>query len=264
MIGDTLISNGARFRLIVSSPRFWAAARNVGIVATWIVVGGGLLVSVFGLSFYLAMRVEMRSTEVKVPELAGMTLEAAHVAAEAVDLVPLVVDQRHDPAVPSGRVLQQEPPDGTSVRRGRKVKLVLSLGGKVLQVPALVGQSSRAVEIELRQGGFVPGFEVRLPSSSVPSGTVLAQVPPRDTPAVPNTRVHRLVSSGPPHRAWVMPDLTGLRRDEVERWVVASGFRVAVRRVPVRTRTSGRVVGQLPLAGYPVHRNDIVELTVAR
>ena len=46
--------------------------------------------------------------------------------------------------------------------------------------------------------------------------------------------------------------------------VVASGFRVAVRRVPIRGRASGRVVGQLPLAGYPVHRNDIVELTVAR
>jgi len=250
--------------LIVRSPRFWAAARRVAIATLWIVAGGGLMVFVFGLSFYLAMRVEMRSTEVKVPELAGMTLEAAHTAAEAVDLVPLVVDQRHDPAVPSGRVLQQVPPAGISVRRGRKVKLVLSLGGKVLQVPALVGQSSRAVEIELRQRGFVPGYEVRLPSMAAPSGTVLAQVPPSDTPAVPNTRVHRLVSSGPPRRAWVMPDLSGLRRDEAERWVSASGFRVAVRRVPTRGRTSGRVVGQLPLAGYPIHRNDIVELTVAR
>ena len=31
------------------------------------------------------------------------------------------------------------PPADTSVRRGRKIKLILSLGGRVLEVPELVG-----------------------------------------------------------------------------------------------------------------------------
>ena len=104
------------------------------------------------------------------------------------------------------------------------------------------------------------GEEVR----ATASGAVLAQVPPAKTPAVPNTRVHRLVSDGPPVATWVMPDLTGLSRGAAESWISASDFRRgAVRRVRMSGRRSGSVVGQLPLAGYPIRSRDVVELTVA-
>ncbi len=93
---------------------------------------------------------------------------------------------------------------------------------------------------------------------------MLAQVPPATTPAVANTRVHRLISDGPPIRTWVMPDLGGLGRQRAESWVEDSGFRVTVRQVRITGRPAGTVVGQLPLAGYPIRSNDIVELTVAR
>jgi serine/threonine-protein kinase len=162
-------------------------------------------------------------------------------------------------------VLQQMPPAGFSVRRGRKVKVVLSLGGKVLEVPDLIGHAARAVRIELRQEGFVPGDETRIPHRSALPGTVVAQVPPAHTPAVPNTRVHPLVSDGPAPPKWVMPDLSGLPRDRAESWISLAGFRRgAVRRVRMAGRAPGTVVGQLPLAGYPVVTNEVVELTVAR
>ena len=75
-------------------------------------------------------------------------------------MVVEVADQRNDPAVPSGRVLAQQPRAGFEVRRGRRLKVVLSLGGRVLEVPDLVGQPSRTVEITLRREGFFPGNEV--------------------------------------------------------------------------------------------------------
>jgi serine/threonine-protein kinase len=157
------------------------------------------------------------------------------------------------------------PPPNASVRRGRKIKLILSLGGRVLEVPDLIGQASRTVEIELRQEGFIPGDEARVHSSGAASGKVIAQVPPSGSPAVPGTRVHRLVSSGRRTENWVMPDLTGLSRQSAERWLGANGFRRgSVRRVRMGGREPGTVVGQLPLAGYPVRSNDIVELTVTR
>ena len=120
------------------------------------------------------------------------------------------------------------------------------------------------VQIELRQGGFTPGHEVRVPSTGVGAGTVLAQVPPAQTPALPNTRVHRLVSDGPPGVVWVMPDLTGLPRERAEAWIRKAGFRTTIRQVRIGSRASGTVVGQLPQAGYPVRSNDIIELTVRR
>jgi serine/threonine-protein kinase len=253
------------FRVVILPPQMRARARRWLVPALWVVAGGGLVFFVFAFSFYLAMRVEMRSTEVQVPDLSALDLDAAHNRVAELGLVLQVDDQRHDPAVPSGRVLQQMPPAGASVRRGRKIKLILSLGGKVLEVPDLIGQASRAVEIELRQAGFVPGDEARIYHRDSSTGLVIAQVPPAQTPAVPNTRVHRLVSSGAEPATWVMPDLTGLSRAEAERWLSRAGFRRgAVRRVTMRGRPPESVVGQLPLPGYPVRSREVVELSVAR
>jgi serine/threonine-protein kinase len=254
-----------RYRLIIMKPALWKRLRRPALYALSIMAGGGLVLFVFGFSFYLAMRVEMRSTEVQVPDLTGLDMESASGLVEPLELVLQEVDQRHDPAVPSGRVLEQMPPAGSAVRRGRKVKLILSLGGKVLSVPDLVGQSARAVEIELRQEDFIPGAEARVRCFNRSPDTVIAQVPPAGSPAVPKTRVHRLICDGPPAALWVMPDLTGLSRREAERWIATSGFRQGVvRQVRISGRPEDSVVGQLPLAGYAVRSNDVVELTVAR
>ena len=199
-------------RIIIGKGRWGQIVRKGVVAGLWLFGGGGLVLAVFGLSFYFAMRVEMSSTEVTVPDLSGLTLEAATAQVEPLELVLAVVDHRHDPAVPSDRVLQQVPGAGSAVRRGRKVKLIISLGETVLQVPNLVGEAARTVEIGLRRGGLTPGYEVRVPSMTIPAGRVMAQAPPADTPAVPNTRVHRLVSEGPARVIWVMPDLRGSER----------------------------------------------------
>jgi serine/threonine-protein kinase len=254
-----------KYRLVVLTPRMRERLRRILGITLWVVSAGALASLVFAASFYFAMRVEMRSTEVEVPALEGLDLDAAHRLVAPLELVLQVNDQRHDPAVPSGHVLQQMPPSGSSVRRGRKIKLVLSLGGKVLEVPDLIGHAARAVTIELRQEGFQPGEEARVHDNTAGAGTIIGQVPPARTPAVPATRVHRLVSDGPRPPVWVMPDLAGLSRRAAERWIASAGFRRgAVRQVSIGGRPAGTVVGQLPLAGYPVRSKEVVELTVAR
>ena len=239
--------------------------RRLGSWIAWITGGGALAAFVFALSFYLAMKVEMRSSEVSVPDLSGLALEQAAQVTRPLNLVVDVVDQRHDSAVSSGRILQQEPAAGASVRRGRKVKVVLSLGGRVLKVPELRAQGARAAEIQLKREGFALGAEARVWSMEATAGSVLTQVPPPGSPAVLGTRVHLLVSGGPPARQWVMPDLTGRSRESVEKWIDLCGFRRgSVRLVAASDRGPGTVVGQLPLAGYPVTSRGVVELTVAK
>ena len=232
-------------------------------VALWIACALAVGGIVFFGSFWIAVRSAARSNEVEVPDLTGLDVEAAQAKVETAGLVLQVADERHDPAVPSGRIIEQVPLAGSSVRRGRKVKLVLSRGGEVLTVPSLVGRPVRAVDIDLRREGFVPGELARAPSYDAPSGVVLGQVPAADTSAVPQARIHRLVSDGPPTATWVMPDLTGMMRGDAERWIAMSGFRRgAVRRVRMERRASDTVVGQMPLAGYPLRSRDVVDLTV--
>jgi len=249
-----LEDNGARKRL-----------RHAARVAAWIVGAGALFVAVFTFSFYLAMKMEMRSTQAVVPDVSGMTRDEAEQAAAPHGLVVEIADQRNDPRVPSGRIIAQEPLAGFEVRRGRRLKVVLSLGGKVLEVPDLVGQPSRTVEITLRREGFLPGDEVKVFDEAAPRGTVIAQVPPPGTPSIPGERVHRLVSLGSAETTWVMPSLENRSRREVQRFLEGSGFRLGpVRQVSHTGRSYGTVVGQLPPAGYPVRSGDVIHLSVAR
>ncbi|MDX1389848.1 MAG: PASTA domain-containing protein, partial [Acidobacteriota bacterium] len=104
-----------------------------------------------------------------------------------------------------------------------------------------------------------------IPSGEFPMGAVIAQVPPAGSSSVPGERIHRLVSAGPPERVWLMPDLTGRPRREVESWLRKSGFRVGtVRQVSRTGMPSGTVIAQLPLAGYPIRSREIVQMSVAR
>lgn len=238
--------------------RWWSRPLRLSLSA-------GLIFAVFSISFYLSLQSSVRSNQVRVPELEGLDVEEAATSAEGLGLVIQIVDQRHDPSVQSGRVLEQTPQADSSVRRGRKIKVVVSLGGEVLEVPDLIGHANRAVAIELRQVGFFPGDEARVPNRRSQPGTVLAQVPAAGTPAVPKTRIHRLIADGLPPATWVMPDLTGLSQSRAELWISQSGLRRgAVRRVRMGGRVPDSVVGQLPLAGYPVRKTDVIELTVAR
>ena len=238
--------------------------RSVALRALAIVAVLAALAGVAIAAFLFAFQAERRSTEVRVPELIGLTRDEAERRAAEAGLVVEVVEERHDPTQSSGRVLAQEPEGGSSVRRGRSVDLVMSLGGEVLTVPDLVGRVERTVTAELSRAGFALGHLSRVYARGAPAGTILAQVPAAGSPAVAGVRVHRLVSAGPPPARWVMPDLTGLPRAQVETWLAASGFRLApVRRVPSEL-PAGTVVGQSPLAGHPVLSRGVVEISVSQ
>ena len=250
---------------IVLKPATKIRLRRVAVTAVWLGVGAGLVGAAFIFSFYMAMKIEMRSTEVAVPDLTNLSMEEASSITDPMDLRLEVADHRHDLTVASGKILQQDPVPGASVRRGRRVKLVMSLGGRVLEVPDLIGKAARAVEFELRRDGYTPGDEARAHSSEAPAGSVVAQAPLSESPAVPGTRVHRLVSTGPREPVYVMPDLIGLSGTAARRWIRSYGFRPGpVREIGGRKSPRGQVVGKLPPAGYPVPSKQIVELSVAR
>ena len=237
---------------------------RAGRGALWI-VGGGLILGSVGLaSFCVALRSDRRSDVLVVPDWAGKSREAAIAEAAELGLVFEVAELRHDPAVTADRIVQQEPAAGTQVRHGRTIRVVVSLGGETLTVPAVSGQPARQAELALRRSGLTPGWDARIHDAAVPAGQVIDQSPSGGTLSVSGDRVHRLISEGARTPRWVMPDLAGRTLRDAQEWITLCGFRSgAVRRVPAEGKHSGTIVGQLPLSGYPIARRDVVELTVA-
>ena len=230
-------------------------------------VAGGCLLAVVvgGLAFCVAFRAERRVNVVTVPDWTGKPLARATADAGALGLVLETAGQRHDPGVPVDGIVQQDPQAGAVVRRGRTVRVTLSLGGETIAVPDVVRHPARQEEAEIRRMGLEPGVETRVTVSDVPEGQVIAQWPVPGTTSLNGERVHRLVSEGPRVPRWVMPDLTGRPLREAQDWITLCGFRAGpVRRMPSPGKAPGTVLGQQPLAGWPVGPRDVVELTVAR
>ena len=240
----------------------WGRVGRIAAISAAVMLA---VIGVAGLSFCVAFRAERRSNIVELPDWTGKPKNDAEEQARALGLGFEVAEERHDPGVAVSRVLSQEPAPGTTVRRGRTIRVVVSLGGETLRVPALVGQPGRQADMALKREGLQTGWDARLHDEDVPEGVVIAQSPSADALTVSGERVQILVSEGPRPVRYVMPDLSGRPLREVQDWITLCGFRTGpVRRLPADGREPGTVVGQLPPAGWPIGRRDVVELTVAR
>ena len=92
-----------------------------------------------------------RAGEVRVPELANLTVEEAQAALQPSGLQLSRAGERFDAGVLRGRIVQQDPAAGTPVRGRARVNVIVSLGEEFSSVPALFGESRRNAELMLGQ-----------------------------------------------------------------------------------------------------------------
>lgn len=249
-----------RLRRILENPAF----RRYALWAGWIVLLAAAMVLVAALSAYFTVRRSVSGRDVAVPDLTRLTVQEAQEALSRVGLLIEQVAERNDDRIEAGQILAQEPPPGSVIKRGRKVKVVVSLGDRVDAAPELRGTAARRAQITLQQQGLRIGREVYVFSRRVPEDMVIAQDPPPETARQPGSRVDLLVSRGTRPRAFVMPDFTGRREAEVVAFLARSGLRTApARHDPGRPGPAGLVVAQAPEAGYPVRAGDLITLTVS-
>jgi eukaryotic-like serine/threonine-protein kinase len=237
------------------SPRLWGAGRRV-------LIAGGLLVTyiVFAAA---SMRIALRSRDVIVPSLGGKTVNDASAALISSGLNLKVEDARRpDPTVPAGQILSQDPAAGTRTRRERSVKVWVSSGPHVKQIPLLVGESERSAQLRAQQDGLTLLPEAEIRSADYPVGAVIAQNPPQKTTA---DQVALLVNRGERSTTYVMPDLIGVNGDRAADVLRASGFRVSVvGDHPYPGVPAGIVLRQSPQGGFQVSPGDAISLEVSR
>lgn len=226
-----------------------------------------VLLAVALISALTAMRVAIHGREVEVPKLVGMTTAQAERLANERGLRVEVENRFYSPDVPEGRIMSQLPPPGSKVRRGWRVRLAESLGQQHIVVPDVVGQSSRAAELNLRRRGLeVSTLAVaHLPDES--PDQVLAQSPPPNASGAASNKVSLLVSAPEEAAAFVMPNLVGRPLADAQKAIEAAGLHVAVRGAAPAGEpalAANLVVKQSPAPGQKVTADTSVELEIAR
>jgi serine/threonine-protein kinase len=106
---------------------------------------------------------------VDVPDVVGDARGAAETRVRAAGLVPVVVPQPSED-VDAGEVLSQAPGDGQA-RRGSQVRLVVSSGPDLIEVPDVIGSSVADARRTLEDAGL------RVRAFSLKIGNVVRQSP---------------------------------------------------------------------------------------
>lgn len=235
--------------------RVWTAGKFLLVLV--------LLVVTYVVSFGMAMRLALRSRDVRVPDLKGRTVNQASVSLSDLGL-PLKVEEarRTDPAVQAGLILAQEPTAGSTARRPRSVRVWLSSGPSVSRVPAIVGLTERTAQLRLEAEGVAIREMAVVRSAAFPAGTVVAQTPP---PGEAADSVAILVNQGERGQTYVMPDLIGVEAGQASALLRARGFRVAMTaEQPYPGVPPGIVLRQAPLGGFQITPGDAISLEVSR
>src|SRR5665213_2127191 len=141
-----------------------------------LVLGALAMLVVALTSAFIAMRLAIHGREVKVPNLAGLSISDAGREASALGLRLNLENRFYSAQTPPGVVLAQSPAPGATVRRQWTVRVTESLGAQQVSIPDLLGQSERTASINLRRLSLDPGTVASMEAPGE-AGIVLAQTP---------------------------------------------------------------------------------------
>ena len=237
--------------------RRWA----LGIGKLMLLVGA--LSVTYGLFAFAGLQLALRTREVSVPNVRGLTAPEAQVILADADLEIRVEPLRRiHQTIEAGRVADQDPGPGLTTRRSRSVKLWLSSGQTPGAVPTLIGASERAARRRLEESAFALRQLSEIESDRYPTGAVVAQEPP---PAGDGQAVALLVNRGERGRTYVMPDLIGVDGVTAADVLRTRGFRVTVvGEHPYPGLPSGIVLRQSPQTGFQIAPGEAISLEVSR
>jgi beta-lactam-binding protein with PASTA domain/predicted Ser/Thr protein kinase len=199
--------------------------------------------------------------EETVPAVAGMS---AGDAADELSDAGFESDRRREfsDTVRSGRVIETAPPEGSTVRRGSTVTLVVSRGKERVAVPGVVGETRAEAERLLSAAELQAAVTEREDAGAEP-GTVLEQDPGDGTRVSKGTTVDLVVAKAPAEVP--VPGVIDETEDDAVAALEDAGFEVTVEDGSAETpEEDGIVLEQDPAPDTPRPRGSEVTITVGR
>jgi serine/threonine-protein kinase len=240
-------------------------ARDTFSRITSIVLMVAILIVAGGISAITAMRLAIQGKEVSVPQLVGKTEAEAAEILNTSGLSLQILGKRFNPKTPAGRIIEQNPAPGTSLKTSRSVRVLLSAGNRQYAVPNLVGASRRAAQLTLSQRDLVLGHVSMVHTASGEPFTVQQQFPLPGSQEGADPKVNVLLSAGSLEQYFVMPDLVGRRWDQVSGRIRTQGFQLARPTYRHYVAVSpGVVTQQSPQAGKRLSKADLITLEVSQ
>lgn len=143
---------------------------------------------------------------VEVPNVEGMLSEDAVRALTDVGLKADVTEQRVHNEIEAGYIISQSIDEGSKVKEGYTVKLVVSSGGIQSIIPNVVQQTLTEAQVMIENDGFEVG-EITYEFNDLPADMVISQTPKSGVKMPQGTVVNIVVSQGLENENLIVPSL---------------------------------------------------------
>lgn len=203
----------------------------------------------------------MGAAKVTVPDVVGMKSVNAAKTLKQKKLGMKIVSKRFSDEFGSGRVLEQDPEDGSKVSEGTVVEVVVSKGIEKTTVPDVTGQTRAEAEQTLLDAGLSLG-SVKYQESDGPAGIVLSQDPKSGEDIVKSEAVNLVISKEVPKVT--VPNVIGRSKKNAGVILSNAGLEVSYSTDYNVDVDSGLVFDQSPSAGDQVKKGSTVVVYVSK
>ena len=215
------------------------------------------------LVFLIIPRV-IRGEVIEVPNVIGKSLAESINILQSKQLNAKIDSHKASPTIPEEHVLEQIPPPGFKVKRDKSIRLVLSSGADKIEVPDLTGKLLGNVKSVLQSTGFKMGITATVYSDNYPAeDTIITQTPLPKSIAPRGAKINLLLSGGVRRKLMLMPDLKGMKLNEVREELESNGLEIGLTFKPHPTLGDGVILAHEPPANQIIRVGQKIELEVS-
>ncbi len=157
---------------------------------------------------------------IAVPQLVGLTLDAARALAGKSKFKINVDQQTSNDMIPKDTIVSQSTPGGANADPGSTIGVTVSTGPALVAVPDISGKSPADASALVQQNGLAPRLQYIVDATDA-SGSVVAQDPPAQTTVPKHSTVTLSVAV-----AGTVPDVSAMTLDDAKRAIVANGYTI--------------------------------------
>jgi eukaryotic-like serine/threonine-protein kinase len=240
---------------------FW----RVVLPLAFLVSAAGILAGIFVVDrIIMPGVVHINKGTVTVPGIQNMPYEEARQKLYEAGLYCDVQSREYSDKVPKDNIITQGPAEGTSVKKGRQVSVIVSRGPVIGIVPHVRKLTDRQAKQELRKNGFELGKVRRTYSEEIEKDKIIRSEPEEGTTISREMPVDLYLSNGSRPTSAEAPNLVGETIGTARTKLEEAGLQLGVIREDNNlSLTPGTIISQSVSPGTSVPLESSVDLVVA-
>jgi eukaryotic-like serine/threonine-protein kinase len=206
-----------------------------------------------------------QGTEIRVPDIRGMSLSDARNEFGRKGFRLVIDDERYVADAAPGTILDQFPGPGGWTKKGRRIHLAVAAGTPSAEVPDVIGMNQDDAFFAIQSAGLNPGQITYVFNDTLFEGLVGDQFPIPGNIVDRQSTVFTYVSMGNEPSEYLVPNVVNLPEDQARYLILKAGLKIGKTEYDAYVRRRNKaVVIQKPIGGLVATKGDSVALVVNR